>query len=215
MADRLLREMVAYFENWLAISGVGAEPLATLIAQMSTLSEPRQIKPASVPVVQDWLRQAIELPTAPHCVAVTVALAQVAAQLQWVALSPDYIGEQFAAGFAYTEVIGSPTDGASEPLFLSDRIAAGFSLQAPSLFYPPHYHKAVEFYGVLAGRARWQRGNEPPVWQPPGAFIFHDSEVAHAMETAVEPLLTIWAWTGDLKSPPVIPAQEWLQNDAD
>ncbi len=210
MAEQLLQEMIAYFENWLAVSGAGADQLAALVAEMDSLGERQEVEAATLPVVQNWLDRSIQLPTAPYCAAVVAALAQMATQLQWVSMSPDYLGREFVDGFAYAQVVGSPNDKNSMSLFASDRMIAGFSLQAPSLFYPPHYHKAIEFYGVLAGTARWQHGNKPPTMQPSGAFIFHDSDVAHAMETAVEPLLTIWAWTGDLESPSVIPAWEWL-----
>lgn len=210
MEEPLLGEMIAFFERWLAENQAGFDQLRPLVAQMRSLGGRQTRQGPVLPVVQNWLTQAVHQPTVPHCSVVLSALAKAMDQLRWLPLTADYIGEQFAAGFAYTQVIGPPVDGENVSLFASDTIAAGFSLQAPALFYPPHYHKAIEFYGVLTGTARWQAGSEPPVWQAPGTTIFHESEVAHAMETAVEPLLTIWAWMGDLESPPIIPAWEWL-----
>lgn len=206
----MLPEIIAFFENWLAVSTEGAAPLVELLTHLHDLGEPRAIKPVMLPIVQSWFGQASQLPTAPHCASLLSVLITAVEQLRWIPFAADYLGEQFADGFAYVQLIGPAVDGEEVAIFPSDNIAVGFSLQAPSLFYPPHYHQAIEFYGVLAGTARWQLGHQPPAWQPPGTRIFHDSDVAHAMATDVEPMLTIWAWLGDLESPIIIPAWDWL-----
>ena len=201
MTYLLLPEMIRFFENWVAVEANGAGHVVELLASMRPLNLWQEIRPSSLPVVQQWLDKACQQPTAPQCGPLVAALRQGVEPLHWLSLEPDYVGEQAAAGFAYTQLIGPPIDLQNVSKFASDKIAAGFILQAPGIFYSPHYHKAIEFYGVLAGTARWQLGSQPPTWQPSGSCIFHDSDVPHAMETADEPLLAIWAWLGEVDSP--------------
>ena len=66
---------------------------------------------------------------------------------------------------------------------------------------------------VLTGKSRWQLGHNRPKSQPLGTYIFHESDVPHAMETSAEPLLTVWAWMGDLEPPILFPAAEWLPKE--
>ena len=98
----------------------------------------------------------------------------------------------FAGRSAYNEIVGP--DG----LAVSDSLRFGLFLQAPESFYPPHRHAAEEFYYVLSGAARWQKGEEAPSLKPPGSCIRHAPWERHAMETAAQPLLALWVWTGDL-----------------
>jgi mannose-6-phosphate isomerase-like protein (cupin superfamily) len=69
-------------------------------------------------------------------------------------------------------------------------------LQGPGITYPPHVHKAVEVYWVLAGTADWQKGDE---WSThgPGTVILHDTGVRHATTTRSEPQLLFFAWVTD------------------
>jgi mannose-6-phosphate isomerase-like protein (cupin superfamily) len=64
-----------------------------------------------------------------------------------------------------------------------------------------HAHPARELYLVLSGRALWTAGTLS-TQQNPGAFVFHPSGVAHAMQTAAEPLLALYSWRGDIMTPP-------------
>lgn len=99
-----------------------------------------------------------------------------------------------AARIGFAELIG-PRGPLTAP---GSRV--GFTLMAPRTFYPLHRHPAVELYVVLAGTADWIA---PPVERPvpPGGMILHPANQPHAMRTAAEPLLALYAWHGDIDTP--------------
>lgn len=206
----LLVAMVAYFEDWLDVSDTGKGDLDGVVAEMKSLTVERPIGAQQLPVVDEWLIAATQNESAPHCEPLMAALADTYQSLRWVTVPDDYMGVAFARNFAYTQLIGSPIDDDLGTVYGSGKIAAGFSLQAPDLFYPPHFHSAVEFCGILSGLAQWQSYYNPPVFHPPGAHLFHPTEVAHAMQTLDEPLLAVWAWTGEMGAPVKIDVDGWL-----
>ncbi len=108
----------------------------------------------------------------------------------------------FSQSYAHANIVGDPGPVPSPDMF------CGFILMAPQTFYPIHNHTAVELYLVLGGTAEWQRGTEPWVRRPPGAFILHRSQIGHAMRTLEEPLLVLYAWHGDLESDLVMPLDD-------
>lgn len=83
-------------------------------------------------------------------------------------------------------------------LIPADAYYVGLYLQSPHADYPRHAHAAEEFYIVLSGSAEWEKGHDGYAIQPPGALIHHAPDQWHAMRTGDEPLLALWAWTGDL-----------------
>jgi hypothetical protein len=108
----------------------------------------------------------------------------------------------FSQNYAHAEIVGPPG-----PVPCQD-MRCGFILMAPHTLYPSHAHSAVELYLVLGGTAEWQRGAEPWLRRPPGAFILHASRIGHAMRTADEPLLALFAWHGVLQSDLVMPLDD-------
>lgn len=99
-----------------------------------------------------------------------------------------------AARIGFAELIGP-----RGPLIAPDS-RAGFTLMAPHTFYPLHRHPAVELYLVISGTAEWIA---PPSQRfvPPGDYILHASNQPHAMRTAADPLLALYAWSGNLITP--------------
>jgi quercetin dioxygenase-like cupin family protein len=79
--------------------------------------------------------------------------------------------------------------------FRSTRVCLGLTAIGPHLRYPLHYHPAVETYLVLSGTAAWT-AEERTRHLPPGTLILHPANLVHAMETADEPLLAAYAWSG-------------------
>ncbi|MSP84124.1 MAG: cupin domain-containing protein, partial [Alphaproteobacteria bacterium] len=75
------------------------------------------------------------------------------------------------------------------------------TIMAPGVTYPAHRHMAFEIYYVIAGRAHWQRGDEPWTLREPGTFIVHQSMQSHAMRTGTEPLLAAAMWLDNLDGP--------------
>ena len=114
-----------------------------------------------------------------------------APEIPWI-IGGDKMPASFAGRSAYNEIVGP--DGFAA----SDSLRFGLYVQAPESFYPPHNHAAEEFYYVLSGTARWQKGEEALSLKPPGSCIRHAPWQRHAMETMAEPLLALWVWTGDL-----------------
>lgn len=91
--------------------------------------------------------------------------------------------------------------GLSGPL-MSTRTAIGVLLLGPNLDYPSHLHPADEVYHVLSGTADWWMAGLPWQEREAGTCIHHPSGVAHAMRTGAAPLLALYAWTGDIATPP-------------
>jgi len=85
-------------------------------------------------------------------------------------------------------------------LLPSDEVSAGFSLQAPDTYYPPHAHFAEESYWIIGGDADWRVAANPWFAVEPGDTIYHESEARHVMQTNGQALLTVWLWTSHLDS---------------
>lgn len=209
--EQLLLKIIQFFEGWIATNQSGAATAQSVLAEIKSCTIQQKIHPSKSPSIQKWFQQCQTQKAPQSCKKITASLSQTFDQLAWHHSPEDYMGADFAARFAFTQIIGPWDIDGIPPIYKNEKIAAGFSIQAPNLFYPPHFHKAQEFYGVLSGTARWQLGHAPPAPQPPGSYIFHDIDVPHAMETADEPLLCIWAWTGDLHSPIEVPSHSWLE----
>jgi len=155
---------------------------------------------SSHPIVDAHLESACANSGSPgsnsHRIAQT--LLTVSNQLRWRASSKCHDDGADVAilsrNFAVVSIIGP-----GEPLH-SDKVYAGFSLQAPDTYYPPHAHYAEESYWIIGGDADWRVGKKP--WFPvkPGDCIYHESEARHVMQTNEQTLLTIWLWTSYLDS---------------
>jgi len=162
-----------------------------------TLSTP---EPTSHNIVDSYLEAACANsgPDGSSAHRVARALWAVTDQLAWRASSkcsddgPDIA--KLLRSFAITVIIGE--DG----LLQSDKVCAGFSLQARDTYYPPHAHHAEESYWIIGGNADWRVGAKP--WFPvePDDSIYHESWARHAMQTNEHPLLTVWLWTSHLDS---------------
>ena len=130
------------------------------------------------------------------------ALLAVADQLEWRASYKDPEDGSdvalFSRNYAVTTIIG---DGGLLP---SDKVFAGFSLQARDTYYPPHAHHAEESYWIIGGDGDWKVGTKAWFAVEPGDSIYHESEVRHAMQTNEQPLLSVWLWTSHLESEVVI-----------
>jgi mannose-6-phosphate isomerase-like protein (cupin superfamily) len=126
------------------------------------------------------------------------ALLAVTGQLEWRASSknpddgPDVA--VFSPKFTATTIIGAGG------LLPSDKVTAGFSMQGPDTYYPPHAHHAEESYWIIGGKGDWRIGAKPWFAVEPGDSIYHESGARHAMQTNESPLLSVWLWTSHLDS---------------
>lgn len=210
--DKLIAAFAAFFEEWLTFSDTGKGNLEEIIDELRRLPAARATRPRVPAVVERWLEPALAADSAPHCQAVMTSLGAAFRHLNWQTVPDEFGGATFAPDYGFVQLIGRPIFGNDPSPFASDRVAGGFSLQAPGAFYPPHQQSSAEFYGILSGIAEWQIYYNRPMFHPPGAHIFHPAESPHAMETTAEPLLLIWAWYGDLATPQRIhsPSGRWL-----
>ncbi len=160
------------------------------------------VEPEVQPVCR-YLDEALDLAETGPVAAIAAAARPFAAGLGW--RHPYRIDDRlpgFSQSYAQADIVGDSSPVPSPDMF------CGFMLMAPQTFYPNHNHTAVELYLVLGGTAEWQRGDEPWVRRPPGAFILHRSQIGHAMRSLEEPLLALYAWHGDLKSDLVMPLDD-------
>ncbi len=126
------------------------------------------------------------------------ALLEASKRLHWHTRKPEPNEDPeitaFTRNYAVTTIVG---DGGLLP---SSRIIAGFSLQGPETFYPPHAHVAVETYWIIGGNGHWKVDSEPWFAVQPGHTVYHRSGAHHAMRTTGQSLLSVWLWTSHLKS---------------
>ena len=208
--DDLLQAIIAYFEDWLDVSDSGNGDLQGMVAELKGLGAAQAVESKTAAVVDQWLLTAVAGESPPHGEPLLAAIKGSYQTLPWAAPPPSYIGDAFHKKSAYVQLVGPKIHDDRTIPFTSDNVAVGLMLLAPELLYPPHYHKAAEYYGILTGLAEWQIYYNPPVFHPPGAHIFHPSEAPHAMQTHDEPLLLVWAWTGEIEAPVNMGVKGWL-----
>jgi mannose-6-phosphate isomerase-like protein (cupin superfamily) len=118
-------------------------------------------------------------------------LVDAAERLAWrQTYGPEDFGAAFLESYGWSELVGLRGPIASEA------IACGVLLLGAATDYPSHAHEAEELYVPLAGTAFWQCGAGPFTARVPGEAIHHPSWTPHAMRTAAEPLLALYAWRG-------------------
>lgn len=101
-------------------------------------------------------------------------------------------GQEFVDNYAHVELIGTRGH------FVSDQLAGGLVLFGPGLEYPDHWHVSEELYFPMTGGALWSRDSESFVERNSGEFIFHESNMPHAMTMQTKPLLALWMWRGNV-----------------
>ncbi len=151
--------------------------------------EPRLVAPSRLPVMSELPRLAAL--ASPATRGIVDRLIEAAEQLAWQqTYGPEDFGAAFLERYGWTEFVGLRGPIAS------DTIACGVLLLGPVTDYPSHAHAAEELYVPLAGTACWQCGAGPWTARPPGEAIHHPPWTPHAMRTATEPLLALYAWRG-------------------
>jgi mannose-6-phosphate isomerase-like protein (cupin superfamily) len=170
----------------------GAEAMAAAIAaRLGLLPPPESLAaPASVPAARHL----------PEALAgrdpLTRSLARILPSLSWRRTYAGAPGlEEFLEGYGYAELVGP-----GGPVRAPD-LRLGVLLLGPGVLYPPHRHPAEELYLVVSGTALWKRGGGRFLARPPGSAVHHPPEEPHAMRAQGEPLLAVYAWTGDVETP--------------
>ena len=122
------------------------------------------------------------------------AISRSSANLSWRRPGFGRIPDDIASQMAVCEIIG-PTGQIKHAT-----VRAGLLFQASDITYPRHSHAAEEIYFPLTGPVDWQIENTNWCQKEAGNFIHHLPYQPHAIRTGKTPLLTIWAWSGDIGS---------------
>ncbi len=99
-------------------------------------------------------------------------------------------GQYFVDNYAHVELIGTKGH------FANTEIAAGLVLYGPGIEYPNHWHVAEEIYIPLTGDGYWSSDHSDYAKRKAGEFVFHDSNMPHAIKTNDTPMLALWVWRG-------------------
>ena len=119
------------------------------------------------------------------------ALIEYACRGHWLrSYTADDFGQDFVDNYAHLEIIGTRGH------FASNELAGGFVIFGPGLQYPDHWHVAEEIYFPLTNGTLWSRDEGAFETRASGEFIFHESNMPHAMTMQDKPLLALWLWRG-------------------
>ncbi|MBC6439752.1 MAG: cupin domain-containing protein [Rhodospirillales bacterium] len=108
--------------------------------------------------------------------------------------------EAFCASYAFA-ALAAPASWVGDGGAASSTVGLSFTVQGPGVTYPPHAHKAVELYYIIAGKGLWKCGDEPWIERYPGEVILHTAGMRHAMRTLDQPLVSLAIWITDVDSP--------------
>ncbi|WP_104517865.1 dimethylsulfonioproprionate lyase family protein [Rhodopila globiformis] len=99
-----------------------------------------------------------------------------------------------------TQLARAEIIGPEAPLRHPD-LTLGFLLVAPHADHAAPGSPATELHHVVSGRALWSVGAATEERRP-GDFVLHPDSIRHAIRTADDPLLTIYAVAGNRPVPP-------------
>ena len=120
----------------------------------------------------------------PACARVADACAAAAGALAWLRRDgAEPVSPGFRDGHANAYILRSRAD--------DDVVIIGLSLLAPGVSYPLHRHPPAELYLVMS-TGEWY--NDVARWYTPGpgALVYHEPNVRHAMRAGDQPLLAFW-----------------------
>lgn len=108
--------------------------------------------------------------------------------------------ETFLDHYAHATLAGQP-DGADGAQRGIGGVSLGLVLLGPRAQYPLHHHPADEMY-LPVTEATWAHGAGASYETvAAGALVHHEPWQAHGMRTAGRPLLAIYFWSGDVRTP--------------
>lgn len=141
------------------------------------------------------LKQCYEKPGKPEDGCLIQLIESVDESMFWTEGYGSQTGDRsFLDNFSYGEIIGR------EGIYYNETVSIGLTLIGPNLFYPWHYHPAVELYYPFNENSKWGIHNRALVSKKAGELILHPSMAAHATETGDNPLLALWFWNGDTRT---------------
>ena len=178
--------------------------IATLQELVSAPPDVQPSKPGGLERTKGLLPSCVELAKTDLDRQLAQALLDAAPYLHWASPYDEHDGgeliEPLRHEYICTLFIGPQPFRRYRSAFRHENLLVAFSLQSPGIYYPPHSHLAREIYHVIAGRSDWQYGED---WSArnSGDWIFHPSDINHAMRTHDEPLLAMATWIDHLDEP--------------
>lgn len=119
-------------------------------------------------------------------------LARILPQLHWFEAPPGKLGPSMDGRNTVCQIVGPDSQWHSATLRF------GAFLLAPDTDYPTHAHAADEIYLLLSGTGAWSVDGNEYVSYAQGDAIQVTSWQPHAIQSGSQPLLMLWAWTGEL-----------------
>ena len=166
-------------------------------------SGPRREKPSpfSSPFVEKYFKQCIELAGNNPLGDLGRALYRDRHNISWFTMYESYQDEprvkKLMGNYVLVRLAGPKAEWHAEDL------TTAITIQGPDTWYPPHAHRQKEVYGIIGGRARWQRGAEGWVERNTGELIYHPSTVRHETQTLEQPLMSFASWIGHVRLPSI------------
>ena len=130
--------------------------------------------------------------------AISEGIAATSQHLRWMqtkSYTDALLGEGFSANYAWCDLIGPAG------FFPGDDFIVGLLMLGPNRHYKDHYHPAPELYWPMTAPSLWRKADSDFIPRAAGEIIWHPSMTTHATKTSDKPLLAIWAWTRDVKTP--------------
>jgi len=158
-------------------------------------------KPAPSPVAEQYFKQCVDLAGDNPLGDLGRALYATRDEIEWFTMYGGYDDEPRAAKLADNYIIVRLAGPKGE--WHADDLTTAITIQGPHTWYPAHVHRQKEVYGVIGGRAEWQRGAEGWVERESGEIIYHPSGVRHETQTRDEPLLSFASWIDHVHTPSI------------
>ena len=188
--DRFLQAAQSFVE-----ASLDAEPereearaaAAQIFAALETPANNSAPGPQSQPAVQHLDAALTEATSSNHGLSeIADAFRAIAPDLHWTRRPPgEHDAPEFREGHANALLVG--------PLGLERRrdVVVGVSLLAPHVPYPDHRHRPEELYIVMS-EGEWYRESLGWYRPGPGAIVYHEPDIVHAMRAGPAPLFAVW-----------------------
>lgn len=165
-------------------------------------SGPRSdVAPAPSPLADDYFKQAVDLAGDNPLGDLGRALYEDRETLEWFTMYQSYADDTRVGKLNDNYIIvrlAGPKGG-----WYAEDLTTAITIQGPNTWYPPHAHRQKEVYGVIGGKAEWQRGAEGWIERESGEIIYHPSGVRHETRTHDEPLLSFASWINHVHLPSI------------
>lgn len=213
LTDDLREAFVAVLRAYVPGLGAHARLFTSAADQLAAGVANEPGPPASLPVVDRWLDDALEQgagapgPVGELARCLRSASPLLAWKMAYAQLDSTPKLEAYRAHYSWVPLAVPAARGEVGPFEAGDMLV-GFTIQAPDVLYPHHHHRAPELYGVISGSIDWQVGTTPWATKTAGDVIVHRSSESHSMRTTDTPGLTWVIWPSDTDSTVYMPSMD-------